>query len=404
MGRTPLIRLLASAAAATVAATGLLVPPAHALTSQPFFSTSDGWRTDRHVRVLGDVNGDDRDDVIGFGEEATYVALGRSDGTFDAPAPAVIDFSYAQGWRVDRHLRMVADVDGDGRDDLVGFGDSGVFVAFAQPNGIFTPAEQEVEGLGWDQGWRVEEHPRELVDLDSNGTADIVAFGYHGVTVAHGLGTDTFGPGTLQIRGLGYADGWRVDKHPRQFGDMDGDGWTDIVGFGDAGAWVAYYSGQADAFTTPQLQVEDFGYAQGWRTEHPRVLGDVDGDKKDDIVGFGEPGTLVGSAGPARSISTPSLELADFGAAQGWQYPLHLRTLADIDADDVSDIVGFGDAGVYASLGSSDFAAPTKVTGSFGADAGWGSEHNQRLLGDVNGDKKDDIVGFGYSAVHVELS
>lgn len=404
MSRTPLIRLVAATSAAAVAAAGLLAAPAHALTTQPFLSFTEGWRTDRHVRVLGDVNGDGRADVVGFGEEATYVALGRADGTFDTPVPTVIDFSCAQGWRVERHVRTVADVDGDGRDDLVGFGDTGVFVAFALPNGTFTTAKQEVSGFGWDQGWRVDQHPRQLVDLDSNGTADIVGFGYDGVTVAHGLGTDTFGPASVKIPSFGYAQGWRADKHPRALADMDGDGWTDAVGFGDAGTWVAYYSGQDDAFATPQLQANDFGYAQGWRNEHPRVLGDINGDKKADIVGFGDPGTLVGYAGPARSISTPTLALADFGRTQGWQHPTHLRTLGDLNADDVTDVVAFGEAGVYASVGGATLATPTTLTPSFGAVAGWGSTQNQRLLGDVNGDKREDIVGFGYSGVYVQLS
>ena len=39
------------------------------------------------------------------------------------------NFAYnAGGWRVDRHPRFLADLTGDGRADIVGFGDAGVWV------------------------------------------------------------------------------------------------------------------------------------------------------------------------------------------------------------------------------------------------------------------------------------
>jgi hypothetical protein len=34
------------------------------------------------------------------------------------------------------------------------------------------------------------------------------------------------------------AGGWRVDQHPRLTADTSGDGRADVVGFGNAGAYV----------------------------------------------------------------------------------------------------------------------------------------------------------------------
>ena len=40
----------------------------------------------------------------------------------------VNNFGYdAGGWRVDRHPRFLADTTGDGRADIVGFGNAGVY-------------------------------------------------------------------------------------------------------------------------------------------------------------------------------------------------------------------------------------------------------------------------------------
>ena len=42
----------------------------------------------------------------------------------------ITNFGYnAGGWRVDQHPRFLADTTGDGRVDIVGFGNAGVYVS-----------------------------------------------------------------------------------------------------------------------------------------------------------------------------------------------------------------------------------------------------------------------------------
>jgi hypothetical protein len=38
---------------------------------------------------------------------------------------------------------------------------------------------------------------------------------------------------------MGHDNGWRVDKHPRYCANVTGDRFDEIVGFGNAGVWVA---------------------------------------------------------------------------------------------------------------------------------------------------------------------
>lgn len=63
-------------------------------------------------------------------------------------------------------------------------------------------------------------------------------------------------------------------------------------------AFVLADAVQAQGFGTPRLAVNTFGYDAGsWRVErHPRLLGDVNGDRRADIVGFGSavPPPLLG--------------------------------------------------------------------------------------------------------------
>ncbi len=100
------------------------------------------------------------------------------------------------------------------------------------------------------------------------------------------------------VPNFGYnAGGWRVDKHPRFLADLSGTGGLDIVGFGDAEVWVARGWGDGTFHQDLKLVIPDFGYDQGWRVEkHPRLLADVTGDGKADIVGFGDAGSMWRSA------------------------------------------------------------------------------------------------------------
>ncbi|HEX8347114.1 MAG TPA: hypothetical protein VF657_20610, partial [Actinoplanes sp.] len=52
-----------------------------------------------------------------------------------SPQLVVANFGYtAGGWRVEKHPRLLADTTGDGRADIVGFGEAGAYVSRAQTN------------------------------------------------------------------------------------------------------------------------------------------------------------------------------------------------------------------------------------------------------------------------------
>jgi Matrixin/FG-GAP-like repeat/Putative peptidoglycan binding domain len=111
-----------------------LYPPSRTiqLVLDNFGYVAGGWRVERHPRFLADLTGDRRADIIGFGDAGPYVSLNNGNGTFQ-PIQLVFDnFGYvAGGWRVERHPRFLADLTGDGRADIIGFGDAGVYVSLS---------------------------------------------------------------------------------------------------------------------------------------------------------------------------------------------------------------------------------------------------------------------------------
>ncbi len=79
-----------------------------AASSQPpspcaaFGAATGGWRVVRHPRFLADLTGDRRADVVGFGEAGVYVALNKGVGTFKSAVLALRAFGANAGWLVGR--------------------------------------------------------------------------------------------------------------------------------------------------------------------------------------------------------------------------------------------------------------------------------------------------------------
>ena len=317
-----------------------------------FGYNAGGWRIDRHPRFLADLTGDGSTDVVGFGNAGVYVALNKGDGTFHTPQRVVDNFGYnAGGWRVDRHPRFLADLTGDAIADIVGFGNAGVYVALNNGDRTFQAPQRVVDKFGYNAGgWRVDRHPRFLADLTGDGRADIVGFGNAGVYVALNKGDGTFYAPQRVVNNFGYnAGGWRVDRHPRFLADLTGDGRADIVGFGNAGVYVALNKGDG-TFHAPQRVVNNFGYNAGWwRVDrHPRFLADLTGDGRADIVGFGNAGVYVALNNGDGTFQAPQMLVGNFGYNAGWwRVDRHPRFLADLTGNGSIDIVGFGNAGIW---------------------------------------------------------
>jgi hypothetical protein len=294
-------------------------------------------------------------DALGF-----HLSSGAPSHIFATPTFQLAGFAPgAGGWiSDDKYPRELADVNGDHMADIVGFGQAGVYVSLAAGGGNFGPGSFKLAafapGAG---GWTSEDHyPRELADVNGDGMADIVGFGEAGVYVSLATGGGNFGPGSFKPIGFAAgAGGWiSEDRYPRVLADVNGDHMADIVGFGEAGVYVALATGGGN-FGTPSFKFAGFAPgAGGWvnDTLYHREVADVNGDGMADIVGFGQAGVYVALATGGGAFAAGVFDLQAFApGAGGWNsddtYPRHL---ADINQDGAADIVGFGQAGVYDAL------------------------------------------------------
>ncbi|NEQ38752.1 MAG: hypothetical protein F6K40_21760, partial [Okeania sp. SIO3I5] len=322
------------------------------------------------------------------------------------------------GWpNQNEYPRHVADVNGDGRADIVGFGHNKVAVALGQADGTFGSSKTAFRGFTVGKGgWpHQKEYPRHVADVNGDGRADIVGFGHNEVTVALGKADGTFGSGKTAFRGFAVGKGgWpNQNKYPRHVADVNGDGRADIVGFGHNEVTVAL--GQADGtFGSSKTAFRGFTVGKGgWphQNKYPRHVADVNGDGRADIVGFGHNEVTVALGKADGTFGSGKTAFRGFAVGKGgWvsqdKYPRHL---ADINGDGRADIVGFGQSKVYVALGQADGTFGSyKISYHKGFTVGKGEWVSQdkypRHLADVNGDGQADIVGFGHNKVFVALA
>jgi hypothetical protein len=259
------------------------------------------------------------------------------------------------------HGNLLADVDGNGKKDLIGVGD-GYIGVIRSTGSAFGSYE-----TWWGSFYGT--HGTLAGDVDGDGKADLVGLGDGYIGVIRSTGK-AFGAYETWWGGSFYG------THGTFLADVDGDGKADLVGLGDGFIGVLRSTGHG------------FGSYETWwggsfYGTHGTFLADVDGDGKADLVGLGD-----GYVGVIRSTGY------NFGNYETWWggsfYGSHGSSVADVDGDGKADLVGIGDGyiGVVRSTGSSFGTYETWSEQTFNGIYG-------NLIGDITGDGRADIVGLG---------
>ncbi|WP_427889766.1 DUF2961 domain-containing protein [Kribbella sp. GL6] len=275
----------------------------------------------------------------------------------------------------------VSDVNGDGKDDVVTFtrGDTAdVYVSTS------TGSRFDGDGQLWHPSFAPGNEIPQTGDFNGDGRDDIVTFTRgtkHEVWVALSNGVNGYLP----------AERWHtffaLDGEVPMVGDFNGDGKDDIVTF-TLGTTHDVYVSLSDGtkfVQTSWLWHGDFGLPG-----EVQDVGDFDGDGRDDIATF--------TRGTTASVYVALSDGKSF-LGTGWKWHGHFAV--GTETPDVGDYNGDGrdDISTFTGGTAGDVYVATSTGGSFTGDGDlWHSSfaYNAEVpgSGDFNGDGLSDIVTF----------
>ena len=359
-------------------------------------SNDAGFSSEQHYATLrwGDLDGDGMADVCARGADGVRCWLGSYSGFGAAiDGPALTDET---GWGGIDHwstLRL-ADIDGDGRDDLCARAAAGFRCYPTTGDGTDLTFGEAIElgDLSDDQGWIRPWYYGTIRtgDLDGDGRDDLCARGGAGIYCWRSVseGSSVAFEAVDGTHSWSDEAGWNdVSRRSTiRMVDIDGDGRDDLCGRSNE-AWVCHLSTGEGASVTLGEAIEGPALADssGW-DDHSNYatirLADLDGDGDLDLLARANAGVVwwpwEGSGASAAfgdSVSGPALS-----DDQGWddhRYYSTLRT-ADIDGDGRSDLCARGPEGLICWLGPD---LSTEVTGPEWSDAmGWDGDRYYSTL------------------------
>jgi hypothetical protein len=408
------------------------------------------------VSSAGDVNGDGFDDVIvgDPGADASYVVFGKAAGFAASLDLATLDGS--NGFRLvgqngSGHAVSAADVNGDGFDDLiVGTTFTGYnYVVFGKASGF--AGSLDLSTLDGSNGFRTYSsyvgHGRSINsagDINGDGFDDLVIGianiePYFSYGIRAGAAYVVFGKagGFAPVEGssplAGVADGDELGSSASSAGDVNGDGFDDVIvgapgadpnGDRSGIAYVVFGEGRGlGTHLASRLDGSNGFELNKVGASHSDLVGssvstagDVNGDGFGDLLiaapGDGAAGATYLVFGKASGF-TAGVNVAAFDGSDGFRLVAGASAVSsagDVNGDGYDDmIVGargadlngtdsggafilFGKAGGFAATLNLDGLTASDGLKLAGAAAGDGAGFSVRSAGDVNGDGFDDVI------------
>lgn len=229
--------------------------------------------------TAGDLNGDDRSDIVVLGENETYIVYGSDDGKLGVPQTIMNTSSKL-------YLVQIADLDGDGRNDLSYQGSDGDTPTFS------VRLQREDGRLGPELQFDLDEPLAiSLANVDGKPGREILTVDsrtrhVHIRRLKQPEAEQGDGVGRFVQYGFGKRES--TDKRDLATGDIDGDGLTDVVVTDPNTARMIVFRQHAERGL-------DLGspFPGLLQAEHVRVA-DLDGDGRDEVVALSSEERTIG--------------------------------------------------------------------------------------------------------------
>jgi hypothetical protein len=316
--------------------------------------SSGNWTA--YIPQVADVNGDGRSDIILTARSPSLWAqtlLGNGDGTYQLISSNPSTGGMIAGGDWSAYFPQIADVNGDGKSDIVltavTTGGLWVYTLLGNGDGTYQLISSNPSTGGLIAGGNFTAYTPQVADINGDGRSDIVLTARSpSLWVLTLLGN---GDGTFQLISSNPSTGGMIaggdwTAYKPQIADVNGDGKSDIVltALTAGGFWVYTVLGNGDG--TYQLissNPSTGGLVAGgdWHFYNPDVA-DVNGDGRSDIVLTARSPslwvqTLLGNGDGTYQLisSNPS----NGGMIAGGDWTAYRLRVADVNGDGRSDIV-----------------------------------------------------------------
>ncbi|WP_331730092.1 transglycosylase family protein [Streptomyces sp. NBC_00073] len=258
-----------------------------------------------------DISGDGKADLMVLSTDGTIGLRGGSGTSFGASTTVSAGWQNFLGGAGQGRL-YYADIDGDGRKDLLVHGtDGAIGVHFNNGSGTSFGANVPISS-GWQNYLGQPGQGRlSFPDINGDGKADLVIQGTDGTIATH------LGSGTSFGANLPLSSGWQnylsqAGQGRLSFPDINGDGKADLVIQGTDGT-IATHLGSGTSFGA------NLPLSAGWQNylsqpgQGRLYYADINGDGKADLIIQGTDGTVATHLGSGTSFG------ANLPLSAGWQ-------------------------------------------------------------------------------------
>ncbi|MCL2683093.1 MAG: FG-GAP-like repeat-containing protein [Bacteroidales bacterium] len=360
-----------------------------------------------HMRVLADIDGDGKADIVGFHDNTVHVSRSRFNYDFHDPWLPWIGNRFAGKWE---YLRSVQDINGDGIADFIGIG-NGYVVAELSTGHWRPPLDTWTSSYNYGRWYNI--NHRHLADFNGDGLPDVIVFRSNfqrGDTVDIAINTGTsFNDKLISISTspipTGAFNGIGFDNYTL-VGDITGDGRADVVVLhrnSFPSSYTVYFAMSNGTSLTP-FEIFDT-IKDSWINTQNFFLQDVNGDGKADLI-FSSGRKLYVALATGEGFAPPK-EWASVNSPYSPQLPKII--MMDVNGDGMADVIvmttnsnGTG-IRVLLSTGTEFALEEDWTTDPFWTSLGLGGDHFFTFA-DMNGDGLPDLVGFANDGVWVSLN
>lgn len=335
-------------------------------------TTNSPGSSDAGYLRFADINGDGKDDMVTHNSSGTvYTQLGNGDGTFGSSHTTNGSGGEGPGYVT------LADLNADGMADLIKHDQNGnVYFAFSQGDGTFGSFTTHT-GPGGEGQWRVG-----IVDINGDGAGDLIKSETSGSTeklyiYTFDASANTFSSSYTQPGGPGGGIGKEFII------DINHDSYADLLKCDDNEKLYIFTSNKSDGFNTSYTTFTASGLKKGYVR-----FGDVNGDSVPDLVIHKDDGTVnVYLADGLGSFSTTAVSHTGQGGDDANRIQVR-----DLNADGFADLIKEDSSGkiyIYLSIPGNGAFQSTPVYSQTKPNS------NMRegiMFNDVNGDGRPDLV------------